>query len=173
MRGGQWGGLGVIALGLASYGMAWSMVRSDAEDRRIAIAQQSYAEGKCTITDSEVIEWRHDKPDEVIRGSTIETTLTVHTPKGDVKDATYRYSDTYWMPLAAKKAVETTHKRGASVTCFYDAAKPENVVLVKRGMPAEEGTSPWAMASIFAIPCFIAGLIGLLVKPDGKKRNDD
>ena len=146
MRGGQWGGLGVIALGLASYGMAWSMVRSDAEDRRIAIAQQSYAEGKCTITDSEVIEWRHDKPDEVIRGSTIETTLTVHTPKGDVKDATYRYSDTYWMPLAAKKAVETTHKRGSR---------------------------PWLLASIFAVPLILAGLLGLLIKPDGKKRIED
>lgn len=173
MRGTQWAGIGMLALGVGSFGMARSIARNDAEDRRIATAQASYAQGRCTITAAEAVDWRHDKPDEVIRGATIETTLTVHAATGDVKDVAYRYPDTYWNPISAKQAVATTHKPGSSITCFYDAAKPENAVLVQRGMPAEPGTSPWVMASIFGIPLLLMGLIALLVKPDGKKRLDD
>lgn len=169
MRGVQWGGVGAIALGFGAFAMAGSVSRSDAEARRIAIAQASYAEGRCTVTEAEVIDWRHDKPDEVIRGSTIEATLTVHAPKGDVKGVRYRYSDTYWNPASAKQAVATTHKPGASITCFYDVAKPENAVLVRRGIPEEPGTSPWLFGAIFGVPLIIAGLIALFVKP-GKKR---
>lgn len=159
-------GAGVLALAIAGHA-----AQTDANERRTALAQASYAQGKCTVRSSEVIDWRHDTPDGVDRGSTIETTFVVHAPTGDVPDVTYRYSDGFWTPPAARNAVATTHRPGATIACFYDAAKPSNAVLVQRAVP-EPGTSPWVPGGIVSGVLFVFGLVMLLVKPDRRRHVD-
>lgn len=161
----RWIGVGLLVSAVLAIVITQHAVKSDAEERRVALAQASYTQGKCTITNAEVIEWRHDTKDETIRGSTIEATFVVHAPTGDVPGATYRYSDSFWTPQSAKNAVATTHAKGASIACFFDAAKPSNAVLVRRGMPAEDTMNPWIPGGLVAGLLAGFGLLLLLVKP--------
>ena len=70
-----------------------------------------------------------------------------------------------------ENAVATTHRPGATIACFYDAAKPSNAVLVQRAVP-EPGTSPWVPGGIVSGVLFVFGLVMLLVKPDRRRHVD-
>ena len=167
-----WVGIGLFAVAALFFVMAATQAKDLERRRQTAVEQACYAQGTCTITDSDKFDWTHHTKDDTDRGSSIEVTMTVHAPTGDVKGVEYRYADTDWNTISAKQAIETTHKPGSTIQCFYDAKNPEHAVLLRRGPPPDE-TSPWVFGSMFGVPCVLVGLLLLFIKPDGKKRHDD